>query len=596
MGSIRYSENVMSQARKIVVECMGTQDSFCKSSCPMSTDVKEYVRCIREGNYADAIKVIRKKLFLPGTLGRVCAHPCEGECRREKEYKEGIAIAALKRFAADKADKEEDWDITTESDTGKKVAIIGSGPAGAQAAIDLRKAGHAVTIFEKEKKPGGMLQYGIPKYRLPRSVLDREYRYLDMLGIEMKLSCEVGRDISFDALRERYDAVLIAVGAQRGSIVKITGAEGNGVYTALEFLKEVACTEKFPNAGDKILIIGGGDVAMDCARSAVRLGCKKVWQCSLESEDDLPANREEYEAAVEEGVFAFPGWGPEEIYRRDGKIIRIRLRKVTAVFDETGKFAPSYGEEFMELDIDTVIMATGQSVLDVTDGELPQKAGGRYEVNPVTMETGVEGVFAAGDAAGGKIVIEAMALGQKAAISIQRFLSNQDMLAERDLKSEWSYETALNVPLPEGTINQPRVSANIRPVEERILDFEAVDMGLTEEDAQKEASRCLQCECRLCMKECVMLERAGQCPGEIFASVTAGGQLDVLTAYSCNDCEACKKICPKELPVQEILMAARCDIAKENGGKSPLRSHRAVQIQQTMGFHHFYTTKAGGQE
>ncbi|MCC8106211.1 MAG: FAD-dependent oxidoreductase [Clostridiales bacterium] len=596
MNTIRYSDQVMTCVTEIEKECMGMEDAFCKSRCPMSTDVTAYVHQIAEGDYIGAVRTIREKLFLPGTLGRICAHPCEGECRREREFQQAISIAALKRFAADQADSEALWDTAVGAATGKRVAVIGAGPSGAQAAIDLRKAGHEVVIYEKLSAPGGMLRVGIPSFRLSPNVLDFEYSYLDKLGIAIKYNTEIGTDIEFESLRSEYDAVLIANGAHKGSIVSVAGSESEGVYTALEFLKEVRETKAFPRAGSNLLVVGGGDVAMDCARSAIRLGLQNVYLCSLEDLDILPASEEERDLALEEGVICSFGWGPAAIHSENGRVTGIQIQKVASVYDSEGRFHPSYEEEYQEISVDTIIMATGQVVEDVTDGALPRGRGGRYIVNPDTLATSDEKVFVAGDAAGGHIVVEAMALGRKAAVSIDRYLKGIDLFENRDLKSEWSYESRLDVPLPEGTKDEPRIRKNLRPVEERIKDFELCDLGFTEEQARGEAGRCLQCQCRLCLKECVMLDTYGTCPKEVIAPVLAGGTMDTKTVYACNDCDNCTIACPKDLPVRRLFMEARRDIAAANRGNTVIPGHRAVRIQQELGFSSMYTAELGGEQ
>ncbi len=594
MSSVRFSENVLHNAELIARDCMGTEDAFCKSRCPMSTDAKKYINLIAEHKYDEAIKTIRETLFLPNTLGRVCAHPCELKCRRNKEFQQPVSIAALKRFAAEKADNEVIWDLEIAPETGKKVAIIGSGPAGAQAAIDLRKAGHAVTIYERSKHPGGMLRNGIPTYRLPRTILDFEYSYLDKLGITFKLGVNVGTDITFEQLQQDYNAVLIANGAQKGNIISMPGSTSNGVFSATEFLHKINMTHKFEGVGKRVLIIGGGDVAMDCARSAIRLGNIQVHLCSLESEDILPASLEEKEEALEEGVLCNFGWGPIEIFEKNGNVSGIKLQKIKSVFDENGKFAPQYDDETKILEVDTIIMATGQIVEDVTNGLLKQVGGGRYQVDSETLATDIENVFVAGDAAGGKIVVEAMALGRKAAISINRLLAECDLKENRDFQHEWAYETKLDVPLPEGTSDLPRIHKNLRPVAERIKDFDAIDLGLTEQDALQEASRCLQCECRLCVKECAMLQQLNRCPQEICSALLTECALDTGTAYSCNDCNTCSAVCPQKLSVKEIFMEARKDFINANNGEPPLNGHRAVKIHQELGFSSLYITKVRG--
>lgn len=595
MSTYRFSENVMNNAGKILSECMGCEDSFCKSRCPMSTDVKGYVNRIAERDYEGALKIILDTLFLPGTLGRICAHPCENLCRREQEYQQPISIAKLKAFAADHADREKLQDLYVGEPTGKRVAVIGGGPAGAQAAIDLRKAGHEVTIYEKRPKRGGVLQYGIPRYRLSRSVLDAEFTYLDRLGVITKTNTEVGKDISFAALREQYDAVLIAVGAQKGSIVKVPGWESEGVCTALDFLREVNTTGRYQGFGKRIFIVGGGDVAMDSARSALRLGAEVVYQCSLETLAQLPASKAELEGALEEGIQCNFGWGPDCIEAKNGRVCSIRVKNVEELTDSTGRFNPSYGDERMQFEVDTIIMATGQGVADVTDGALKQGGGGRYIVDSKTLATDLPDVFAAGDAAGGRIAVEAMALGRKAAISINRYLVGQDLCEGRDFEKEWSYETKLyDVPLPEDAEDLPRISSQSRPVEERIRDFLPVDRGFTEEEAVQEASRCFQCECRRCVKTCTMLQTFEQCPKEFCIPLTTEGRVNLMQIYSCNDCGECALVCPHDLPIREVLMEARYDITRAHHGESPLAGHRAIRIHQEQGFSSAFTTKVSG--
>ncbi|KXZ40433.1 NADPH-dependent glutamate synthase beta chain [Alkalithermobacter thermoalcaliphilus JW-YL-7 = DSM 7308] len=594
VNKVTFSEGVIKNAQKIVDECMGLEDAYCQSRCPMSTDVKKYVNLIAQKKYDEAIKVIREKLFLPNTLGRICAHPCEKDCRRGVEFNQPIAIAALKRFAAEKADNESIWDIKTADPTGKKVAIVGAGPAGAQAAIDLRKKGHSVTIFDKLNVVGGMMRVGIPEYRLPRHIIDHEYSYLNKLGVEFKLGVEVGKDITFKELTEKFDAVLLAHGAHKGNIIPIPGHKAEGVYSAVEYLKEISLTRKFDRAGKRIMVIGGGDVAMDCARSSWRIGASEVYQCSLEDFDNLPASKEEIHESLEEGVVFNAGWGPIEIIEKDGKVAGIKIQKVKSIFDKEGRFNPQYEGEPKVIEVDTVIMATGQLVEDITDGALVQTRGGRYEVDKDTLATKIENVFVAGDAAGGAIVIEAMALGRKAAISIDRYLNNIDLKADRDFKYEWAYETKLEIPLPEGTEDKQRLHTNMRPAQERKKDFEQCDLGFTEDQAIEEASRCLKCECKLCMRECVMMNEFGSCPKEILEGLAKEGKMEALLAYSCNGCDNCTIVCPHKLPMKDIFIGSRKDFVKANDGESPMKGHKAIKMHQLLGFSKLFTTKVLG--
>lgn len=594
MDKVIFSPGIIDNASEIVEKCMGHEDAFCTSRCPMSTDAKGYVNLIAEKKYEEAIDLIREKLFLPNTLGRICAHPCESDCRRSTEYKQPIAIAALKRFAAEKADHENRWNLQVGSDTGKKIAIVGAGPAGAQSAIELRRAGHAVVILEKLNVLGGMMRVGIPEYRLPRDIIDYEYSYLTKLGVEIRLGVEVGKDISFDTLKNDYDAVLLAHGAHKGNIIPLPGHKATGVFPATEYLKEISLKQSFERAGKRVMVIGGGDVAMDCARSSFRIGADEVYQCSLEDEKNLPASHEEIEESVEEGVVFNAGWGPLEILEEGGKVTGIKIQKIKSIHDAKGNFNPSYEGEPKTIPVDTVVMATGQVVEDITGGALETTRGGRYVVDQDILSTAIENVFVAGDASGGNIVVEAMALGRKAAITMDRYLRGEDLKAGRCLKTEWAYQTELDVPLPEGTEDVPRLHARMRDPKERKRDFIQSDLGFTEEMAIEEASRCLKCECKLCMRECVMMNDFGTCPKDMMEKIVEGQGMDQLLAYSCNACDNCTIVCPHELPMKKIFIGSRKDFVKANDGESPIKGHGAIKMHQLLGFSKLFTMKKKG--
>ena len=270
-------EEVLASMKEIVDNCMGEETPACAATCPMHTDVKTYVRLIGEGKGDEAIKVIREKLFLPGTLGRICAHPCEKKCKWN-EGKSPMAIASLKRYAADNFDREEDWNLDIKESNGKKVAIIGSGPSGMQAAVDLRREGCDVTVYEKTGVRGGMLHLGIPAYRLPREVLDHELTYLDKLGIHFVMNCEIGKEKQFSDIVNEYDSVVVSVGKHQGRVDRsLEHYDAKGIFSAAGFLKEASLTEDAADAGKIALVVGGGDVAMDCARTALRIpGMEKV--------------------------------------------------------------------------------------------------------------------------------------------------------------------------------------------------------------------------------------------------------------------------------------------------------------------------------
>lgn len=264
-------QSVIDNMKEIAEHCMGEETAACVATCPMHTNVKEYVRLIREGKGEEAIKVIRDQLFLPGTLGRICAHPCEGKCKWN-EGKSPMAIASLKRYAADHFDREEDWNLSCKDENGKKVAVIGAGPSGLQAALELRKEGCQVTVFEKMPVRGGMLRIGIPAYRLPRTILEREISYLDRLGVKFELNCEIGKNKPFSEILENFDSVIVAVGKQQGRVDRsLDHWDAKGIFSAAGFLKEAAMTQDVKESGKVVLVVGGGDVAMDCARTARRL-------------------------------------------------------------------------------------------------------------------------------------------------------------------------------------------------------------------------------------------------------------------------------------------------------------------------------------
>ena len=589
-----FSQNVLDKAKEIAQDCQGEQSSFCLARCPMHTDALGYVNLIGEGKVTEALLKIREKVFLPGTLGRICAHPCEDVCRREVEFKQPISIAALKRYAADKADNETLWDLSKKPATGKKVAVIGAGPAGAQAAIDLVKEGHAVTIYEKLDVFGGMMRVGIPAYRLPRHIIDFEYSYLTKLGVTFKMGVEVGQDISFDELKNSYDAVVVSIGAHKGSIPPVKGADATSVTNAVDFLKSASLNPESTKIGQKAVVIGGGDVAMDCARTALRIGAKEVTLVSLEKEAELPASHHEQKGALEEGIVFQCGFGGDEITSENGQIKSMTFKECTSVFDENKKFNPTFSDKTITVECDTVVFATGQVVSDVTDGALAQGGGGRYVVDKQTLATSINNVFAAGDCAGGVIVIEAMALGRKAAISANRFLTEQDLSADRDFEKEFSYESTLDIPMPEDAQDLPRNHTNMVAPEIRIKSFDECDLGFDDITAQNEGQRCLKCECKLCIKECLMLSDFTEYPGELFKKFLEDGNIEPLIAYSCNMCDQCTIACPKEFKFAEIFGGIRKDMVKANGGESPIPGHKAIKMHQKLGFSNVFAIKRKG--
>jgi len=593
---VDYAEKVIKVSQEIATGCQGLESPFCSAECPMHTDAMGYVGLIREGRLDDAVRKIREKAFLPGTLGRICAHPCESVCRRESEFKQPLAIATLKRYAADKADREELWDLNLDPSTGKKVAVVGSGPAGAQAALDLRKKGHDVTVFEKLPVLGGMLRVGIPSYRLPPEVVSFEYSYLEKLGVKFELGVEVGTQITLSELLGRFDAVILAHGAHIGLMPPVNGSSTAGITNAVDFLRAVSLTKSCPSLGKNIAVIGGGDVAMDCARSALRLGAESVHLISLERAGELPATMHEQECAIEEGVTFINGWCTEEIVSTNGRVDQVRLKNCTQVKDAEGKFAPAFGQDTKNLSCDTVIFATGQGVEDISKGQVARGPGGRYVVDKDTLATKIPGLFVAGDAAGSNIVVEAMALGRKAAISADRYLKGESLTDGRAFKLEWSYESKFDVPLPPEVEDLKRSHTQMIAPEDRRRTFAECDLGFDEETATKEASRCLECQCLKCMKECLMLNDFSRCPGDLFASFLDQGGIEPIVPYSCNMCNQCTLVCPEEYKFAEVFAGMRKDLVKAHNGKSPIKAHGAIDIHQKLSFSRMFTTKRKGRK
>ena len=354
-----YPENGLEKMRQVIENCMGDAPPYCEATCPLHTDVKGYVNLIAEGKYPEAARLIREKLFLPATLGRICAHPCEEKCKRG-DLKHPMSIAALKRFAA-RYDDPEKWDLAIGDDKGLSVAVIGAGPAGAQAALDLRKKGYAVTVYEKLPVVGGMLRVGIPEYRLPREIIDSEYSYLEKLGVTFRLGTEIGKDLSWDQVREEHDAVLIAVGSHKSVMIPIPGVDLEGVIPAVDLLRVASLARSYP-VGRKVAVIGGGNVAIDAARTLRRIGAGEVHLYCLEKRDEMPAHCWEVEEAEEEGVIMHCCKGPAEILGKDGKVTGMAFHDCLSVFNEEGRFAPVCDtSRTEEIPFDNVVMAIGQS-------------------------------------------------------------------------------------------------------------------------------------------------------------------------------------------------------------------------------------------
>lgn len=480
----------------------------CGITCPAHINVQGYVALIGARKYREALSLIWKDLPLPRTIGRICPHPCEKECNR-KELDEAVSICALKRFVADNI--KEGFLPRKEEEKGERVAIIGSGPSGLTAAAYLALKGYPVTIFEALPVAGGMLYTGIPSYRLPKDVLDDEIKIIKSLGVEIKTNSPIGENLKInDLFAKGYKAIYIATGAHKDQKLNIPGEENPDVIPGVVFLRKINLGEKV-EIGNRVAVIGGGNVAIDAARTSLRMGAKEVTIIYRRSLDEMPANLEEIKEAEEEGVkFQFLS-APQEIMIQNGKISSLRcIRMSLGQPDESGRRRPIPipGSEF-NIEVDTVIPAIGQvpDLSFINDLGLELTPQGTIKVDPISLETSRKGIFAGGDAVSGpSIAIEAIAHGKEAAISIDRYLRGMDLYEGRE-KIEQKKARFKDI-----YRNQPKESRRyglkLSP-EERRANFLEVNQGLDEEQSIKEASRCLNCGiCSECL-QCVELCKAG---------------------------------------------------------------------------------------
>lgn len=488
------------ESRKIAMELLmsahdGDCVAPCQLACPANTDCQGYVGLIANGDFEGAIKLIKNKIPLPASIGRVCPHPCEKACRRAK-VEEPVNIAQLKAFAADLDLKGDSYLPAVKAETGKKVAIVGGGPAGLGAGLYLRTAGHQVTVYDMMDKMGGMLRYGIPQYRLPKEVLDSEIAIIEKVGVKMVNNYKLGRDITLEQLKAENDAVILAPGAWKSSPMGVKGEDIQGVYGGIDFLRSVIQGNPV-QIGEKVAVCGGGNTAMDACRTAVRLGAKEVYVVYRRTEKEMPADELEIKESKEEGVTYKFLTNPVEIHQENGKVCGMTLQLMElGEPDASGRRRPVAIEGKTEyLPLDSVIMAIGQK-LDSSDFEntveLTQR--GTILADEDTFMTDIEGVFAIGDATnkGASIAIEAIGEADRCVKVVDAYLKGETLdftpkyLSKRD-------EDRIDV---SGKEKKPRTVAKVLDAEVRKNSFDEVSLGLTVEEAQKEASRCLECGCR----------------------------------------------------------------------------------------------------
>lgn len=532
----------------------------CEANCPAGHAIQETISLVKDNRFEEALQNIKAENPFPGVCGRVCFHPCEEHCNRN-EYDEGVAIHALERSAFDYGNNVKK--LVKREKTGKKVAIIGSGPAGMSCAYFLAILGHDVTIYEALSVPGGIPRVGIPEYRLPRDVADREINQIIELGIEVRTNTEVGKDVYLEDIMREYDACFIATGAHRSMKLNISGEDSKGVISGLEFLKGVALGRKV-NLGAKVVVIGGGNVAIDAARTAKRLGVQEVCIVCLESRKIMPAYWTEVEGAKREGIKILHQTMPVQIHSNSNtkQVDRLECMKVRGgKRDRIGWLKwpkPIEGTNFV-VNVDTIIVAIG-ATLDVP-----------FLPNTIEMEdrlikvdylgrTSVAGIYAGGDAtmpAGS--VVEAIGSGKRAALGIDIFLRRSDekqvvkgvgrgengaVSMSKYLARDYTGENASVVSFADLNTEyfpkSPRAQLPELPATARFSNFDEVSLGLSRTKAVEEAERCFHCgRCNLC-KKCYIA-----CPIEVIKPVTEAGYVAInINKEYCGSCGVCIKECP----------------------------------------------------
>lgn len=517
-GPDKWNENYRNDNR---INTHKTGTAPCKSSCPAHIAVQGYLKLASQGKFETALKLIKKDNPFPAICGRVCNRRCEDACTRAT-IDSAVAIDAVKKFIADRDLHQETRYIPDKiipkvvGDFDDKIAIIGGGPAGLSCAYFLALRGYHPTVFEKNELPGGMLTYGIPSYKLENDVIMAEIEVLKALGVEIKCNIEVGKDVTIQELRNvGYKGFYLAIGLADGNILKVPGYEGEGVYKALDILK-LAKEEKLKLTGD-IVVIGGGNVAIDAARTSVRLTKGKVTMVSLEERDKMPASESEILEAIDEDVVLNPGYGLKEIVREKGKITKVVLVKCLRTLDENNKFKPIYDDnQLIELKADKVIFAIGQKALykDILKGtNVKVKENGLVDADPITFQTNEKDIFVGGDIyKGASFAIDAIALGREGAESLERFVrGNGTLTVGRDPRffPELNKDEIVVESYDEAGRTEEKMDPNIN----FRRSFKDAHLTMTESEVLRETKRCLGCGvtvvdenrclgCGLCTTKC----------------------------------------------------------------------------------------------
>ena len=476
----------------------------CKATCPAHVSIQGYIALINQGKYREALKLFKEAHPFPAVCGRVCHHPCEGACTRG-DVDQPIAIQPLHRYLADlDFSAEAPYLPDKKEQREEKIAVAGAGPAGLSAAYFLAREGYRVTVYEKLPVKGGMMAVGIPEYRLPRDILAKEIKVIEDLGVEVQTGVDFGVDLTLESLKQGgIKAVFLATGLHTSRKLGVEGEELKGVLKGVDFLRDVSLNKPV-EIGNQVVVIGGGNVAVDVGRTALRLGAGQVTLVCLEKREEMPAWDYEIEEALQEGILIENGWGPKRFLGDREKISGVEFKRCTAVFDEKGAFNPCYDETaFTAMDADTVIVAIGQAgdLSPLKKEQIPLSERGMIQADPLTLQTSLEWVFAGGDAYyGPRSVVEAVECGKTAAESIHRYLNGLDLAEGRE--KDWSYEK----PRTEGVEQALRVAAEHLAPESRKKIFQEIAAGLDEKQAKQEAARCLECgicsECYQCVEAC----------------------------------------------------------------------------------------------
>lgn len=552
-GQVIHSESQrVVRTRKISMELlMSDHDGDCRGPCvvrcPGGINAQGYVQAIAHGDDKEAVRIVKERLPLPACIGRVCPHPCEESCRRQM-VEEAISICYLKSFAADRVIKAGGYMPPKEAATGKRVGIIGGGPGGLTAAYFLSLKGHRVTVVDAMPQMGGMFRYGIPEYRLPKAVLDEEIAEIASVGVEMKNNYRIGETISFEDFRQKYDAVVVAIGAWESMPIGCPGEDLDGVMGGIDFLQKVAMGEK-PHIGDKVAVVGGGNTAMDACRTAVRLGAKEVYVVYRRTEKEMPAEQLEIDESKEEGVVYKFLTTPAEIIGENGKVKEIKLEIMElGEPDESGRRRPMPTGRYETLPVTSVIAAIGQKAHMKGFESVETNRKGIISADIGSFRTSLEGVFAVGDATnqGAGIAIEAIGEGRRCAQVLDLYLQGLDVPYRPTFRSvkEVSPEHFKNY------IKLPRAKMPTRPAEERKHDFGEVALGFSEAQARAEASRCLDCGC-FDYDECKLIQCANLYeihPERIKGKIHPSYQEKRLVAIErdqgkCILCGQCVRIC-----------------------------------------------------